>query len=464
TTVHGVPVLGRIEDLSLVAARRCIEQVVVTIAELEPSILRRVLKQCEAAQLRAKIVPGLYELIENQSQLGRLRDVSIEDLLGRETVDLDMNLVGSFLSGKRVLITGAGGSIGSELCRQVARFQPESLVLVERSEFALFTIQQELGRDRPTLRLVPRICDVSDEDRLDWVFANDRPHVVFHAAAHKHVPMMEYNPGEALKNNVLGTKAVADAANRHRCDAFVLISTDKAVNPTSVMGATKRVAEMYVQALSTHSKTKYVAVRFGNVLGSTGSVIPTFKAQIAQGGPLTVTHPEMKRYFMTIPEASQLVMQAAAMGKGGEIFVLDMGEPVKIVDLANELIRLSGLVPGVDIHVEFTGMRPGEKLFEELGFDGERMSKTVHPKIYVGRLVPTPLAQVARAIETLSDFLGSGSAMEVRAALKAVVPEMLDAPTVDGDAMPAARPALSEKRAIPSLAASPSPLAVSAGN
>lgn len=462
TTVHGVPVLGRIDDLPAVAERRGIEQVVITIAQLEPSILRRILKQCEIAQLRAKIVPGLYELIDNQAQLGRLRDVSIEDLLGRETVDLDMNLVGKFLTGKRVLVTGAGGSIGSELCRQVARFLPESLVLVERSEFALFTIQQELGRDRPSLPLVPRICDITDEHRLRWVFATDKPHVVFHAAAHKHVPMMEYNPGEALKNNVLGTKAVADMADRHRCEAFVLISTDKAVNPTSIMGATKRVAEMYVQALSMQSPTKYVAVRFGNVLGSTGSVIPTFKAQIASGGPITVTHPEMKRYFMTIPEASQLVMQAAAMGKGGEIFVLDMGEPVKIVDLASELIRLSGLVPGVDVQVQFTGMRPGEKLFEELGFDGERMNKTVHPKIFVGRLVPTPLPDVIRAIDGLSGFVGSGSALEVRSALRSVVPEMLEAPTVGGDVASAHPPVSSEKRAIPSLA--PARLAISSGH
>lgn len=431
STVHGVQVLGGVEDLPRIAANTDAKQAIVTIAELEPKALRRILEQCEKAGVRAKILPGLYQLIDEQAGLGRLRDVSIEDLLGRDSVKLDMALVGDFLTNKRVLVTGAGGSIGSELCRQVARFHPESLVLVERTEFALFTIHQELIAAFPKLKIVPRICDVTDLDRLDRVFGQDRPQAIFHAAAHKHVPMMEYNPGEALKNNIFGTKAVADAADRHHAQAFVLISTDKAVNPTSIMGATKRVAEMYVQSLSTRSKTKFVAVRFGNVLGSTGSVIPTFKAQIAAGGPVTVTHPEMKRYFMTIPEASQLVMQAAAMGHGGEIFVLDMGVPVKIVDLANDLIRLSGLVPGVDIQVQFTGMRPGEKLFEELGFDAELMTTTAHQKIFCGKLTPNSLAEVRASLEFLARYLDETDALTVRAALSQIVPEMIHSSEID---------------------------------
>jgi FlaA1/EpsC-like NDP-sugar epimerase len=457
--VRGIPVLGTIDELPKIAARLGVKQVIVTIADLEPKALRRIVERCEKERLRAKILPGLYQLIDGQAGLGRLRDVSIEDLLGRDAVKLDLELIGAFLTGKRVLVTGAGGSIGSELCRQVAAFSPGALTLVERSEFALFTIHQELLKRFPEVTLIPRICDIGDLARLDTVFVEDRPQVVFHAAAHKHVPMMEYNPGEAIKNNVFGTKAVADAADRHSAEAFVMISTDKAVNPTSIMGATKRVAEMYVQALSARSRTKYVAVRFGNVLGSTGSVIPTFKAQIAAGGPVTVTHPEMVRYFMTIPEASQLVMQAASMGNGGEIFVLDMGEPVKIVDLAHDLIRLSGLVPGVDIQIEFTGMRPGEKLFEELGFDAERMSKTAHPKIFTGRLTPMSLGAVEGALGHLHGFTGSTSAKTVREALRSVVTEMLPDEaesaalpkrrSIASDEAPVSRPPLAELASSP---------------
>jgi len=425
TIVHGVRVWGRIEQLPAIADRLGAEQVLVTIADLEPHLLRRIVKQCEAAQLRTKILPGLYQVIDEQSGIGRLRDVSIEDLLGRESVKLDMGLVRAFLRGKRVLITGAGGSIGSELCRQVARFEPASISLVERSEFALFTIHQELTRTHGRLRIEPRICDICDIERLRDVFELDDPQIVFHAAAHKHVPMMEWNAGEAVKNNVFGTKAVADMCDTHGCEAFVLISTDKAVNPTSVMGASKRMAEIYVQSLSGRSTTKYVAVRFGNVLGSTGSVIPTFKAQIAAGGPVTVTHPEMTRYFMTIPEASQLVMQAAAMGHGGEIFVLDMGEPVRIVDLAQDLIRLSGLVPEVDIRIEFTGLRPGEKLYEELSFDAERMDRTTHPKINIGRLLPFTLEQAERKLNELASCLESSTTDTVRDTFSRILPEMI---------------------------------------
>lgn len=422
--IQGLPVLGPVRKIAEIAKRRGATQVLVTIANARGEPLRRIASFCEQANLGVKVIPGIYELLEGKASLSRIRPVSIDDLLGREAIHLETDLLERFIRGKRVLVTGAGGSIGSELCRQVARLQPSMLVLVERSEFHLFTIHQELIAAFPKLVVRPRICDVSDRDRMHTVFGEDKPQVVFHAAAHKHVPMMEWNPGEAIKNNVFGTKLAADMAHEFGAEAFVLISTDKAVNPTSIMGATKRVAEMYVQSLSQQSSTKFVAVRFGNVLGSAGSVIPIFQAQIAAGGPIKVTHPDMKRYFMTIPEASQLVMQAAAMGQGGEIFVLDMGEPVKIVDLARDLIRLSGLEPETDIRIEFTGVRPGEKLFEEFGFDAEKMVKTRHDKIYVGKLQPSGLEQMQRHLEWLQSYAPSTSTEQVRAALARVVPEM----------------------------------------
>ncbi len=342
-------------------------------------------------------------------------------------------------------MTGAGGSIGSELCRQIARFGPATIILAERAEFHLFTIHQELTNTFPDVPLKPCLCDVCDSRRVDAVFRHECPEIVFHAAAHKHVPMVEWNPGEAIKNNVFGTKKVADCADKYGVEAFVFISTDKAVNPTSIMGATKRVAETYIQALSTRSATKYVAVRFGNVLGSAGSVIPTFKAQIAAGGPVTVTHPEMKRYFMTIPEACQLVMQSAVMGASGEILVLDMGESVRIVDLARDLIRLSGFEPGLDIRIVFSGIREGEKLFEELGFDQEKMAKTRHPKIYVGKLEPYPWEEILAHLHRLSLVTGTLNADEVRIALKSVVPEMQD------DARRSVNPASLPPESAPSL-------------
>jgi FlaA1/EpsC-like NDP-sugar epimerase len=436
TIVHGVRVLGSSAQVEEITRIYGVKQAIITIANASGAEIRRLARHCERAGIPVKMIPGIYELLDGKVNLTRMRDVSIEDLLRRDAVQLETELVESFLCGKRVLVTGAGGSIGSELCRQVARFRPTSLVLIERTEFNLFTIHQELTAAQPDLDIRPRICDVCDEERLAAVFRAERPEVVFHAAAHKHVPMMEWNPGEAIKNNVFGTKRVADAAASSGAQAFVLVSTDKAVNPTSVMGATKRVAEMYVQALSQSSPTKFVAVRFGNVLGSTGSVIPIFKAQIAAGGPITVTHPEMTRHFMTIPEASQLVMQAAAMGNSGEIMVLDMGEPVRIAELAEELIRLSGLEPGSDIEIVFSGIRPGEKLFEELSFDAEKMSKTRHEKIFVGHLKPHALSAVQASLTTLAAVTDS-TRDAVRAALGRVVPEMRD-PDEDGQGSMAA--------------------------
>jgi FlaA1/EpsC-like NDP-sugar epimerase len=420
-------VLGTIDEVGKLCARKGAEEVIITLARASGKDIRRIQEKCEG--LTVKIVPGMSDILGGKVKLSHIREVSIDDLLGREPVQLDTALVERFIRGKRVLVTGAGGSIGSELCRQVARLSPASLILVERAEYHLFLIHEELRATFPGMATVPCIADIGDADRVEEVFARERPHVVFHAAAHKHVPMMEWNPGEAVKNNVFGTVAIANAADRHGVESFVMISTDKAVNPTSIMGATKRVAEMYIQAMSQRSRTKYVAVRFGNVLGSTGSVIPIFKAQIAQGGPVKVTHPEMKRYFMTIPEASQLVMQAAAMGKGGEIFVLDMGEPVRIVDLARDLIRLSGLTVDEDIKIEFVGVRPGEKLFEELGFDAERMRRTSHYKIFEGTMAPCSWESVQQNLSLLGAVASHSGAAEVRGALRVAVPEMLpDAP------------------------------------
>lgn len=425
TEIHGISVLGTVARVGEIARAKGVKQAIITTASASGAEIRRIRQLCVDEGLVVKIVPAMHDILDGTVQLSRIRDVSIDDLLGREAVHLEAALIERFLRGKRVLITGAGGSIGSELCRQVARFAPEALILVERAEYQLFLVHDELTVDCPELVTVPCIADVCDRERIEAIFTEQRPQVVFHAAAHKHVPMMEWNPVEALQNNVFGTKEVADAADRCGAEAFVFVSTDKAVNPSSIMGATKRVAEIYVQALAQRSKTKYVTVRFGNVLGSTGSVIPRFKAQIAKGGPVMVTHPEMKRYFMTIPEASQLVMQASAMGNGAEIFVLDMGEPVRIVDLARDLIRLSGLEVDEDIKIEFTGIRPGEKLFEELGFDAEKMRRTRHPKIFEGTMEPRPWNQVTADLSSLAAVTDRATASEVRMILQGLVPEML---------------------------------------
>jgi FlaA1/EpsC-like NDP-sugar epimerase len=460
--IHGVKVLGPIEALPQQAALHRPKQVIISMASAPGDAVRRVLALAEKADLPVKIIPGIYEILDGRVNLSRIRKVSIEDLLGREPVTLDHAGIQRFIRGKRVMVTGAGGSIGSELCRQIARFEPAALTLVERGEFHLFEIHSELAPAFPPGRLMPRICDVCDSKRLEHVFETDRPQVVFHAAAHKHVPMMEWNPGEAVKNNVFGTRKVADAAHRHAAEAFVLVSTDKAVNPTSIMGATKRVGEMYVQSLSQRSRTKFVAVRFGNVLGSAGSVIPTFQKQIEAGGPVTITHPDMRRYFMTIPEACQLVMQAGSLGGGGEIFVLDMGTPVKISDLARDLIRLSGLEPETEIRIEYTGVRPGEKLFEELGFDAEKMSKTGHPKIFVGRLAAHPLEEIERNLEILASLTASQSAEDVRGALRRVVPDMQDDATAEAPPFAVEPEGLSSGRHRNGAPASPTKLPVRA--
>lgn len=426
--VYGLPVLGTTADIPNVCSRLRVKQALITMPNVSGSVIRRISKLCEAARIPTKIIPGVYEIVGGQVNLSRMRDVAIEDLLRREAVTLDREEISAFVNGKVVLATGAGGSIGSELCRQICAFAPRRLLLIERSENALFNIHRELTATYPELDIVPCIADITDAGRMTELFTSQRPNLVLHAAAHKHVPMLEWNPGEAIKNNVFGTKAIADLAVGFGAEAFVMISTDKAVNPSSVMGASKRAAEVYVQSLAQECATRIVTVRFGNVLGSAGSVIPIFREQIQQGGPVTVTHPEMRRYFMTIPEACQLVLQAGAMGRGGEIFVLDMGEPVKIVDLARDLIALSGMREREDIDIVFTGIRPGEKLFEELASTGEGVDKTRHPKIFVGRLQRVPREQVQQHMTALGACVHQGRAGELLDALRCLVPEYDSAP------------------------------------
>ena len=421
--IHGVPVLGRIAEVPDIVARLGVDEIIVAIPSVSGKEMRRIVDLCASSGSHIRTLPGVDKLIDGRVTVNQLQAVKIEDLLGRDPVVLDSDAINSFVRSRVVLVTGAGGSIGSELCRQVARFGPSKIVLVEQAENNLFHIHRQLVREFPDVPVVPCVADICDTRRLESIFESEEPQVVFHAAAHKHVPMMEENPGEAIKNNVFGTKKVADLASAYAVEKFVMVSTDKAVNPTSVMGVSKRVAEIYVQSLSQRSKTQFVTVRFGNVLGSAGSVIPLFQEQILAGGPVTVTHPEMKRYFMTIPEACQLILQAGAMGSGGEIFVLDMGEPVKIVDLARDLIKLSGLIPGEDIEIKFTGIRPGEKLFEELATDDEHADKTKHPKIYIGKFRPHDARHVDEALQMLHALSDGSDRERIMQAFGRIVPE-----------------------------------------
>ena len=423
SVVQGIRVVGTTEEIPFLIAEHGVKQVVITIAKASRKDLRRIVRICEDCGVRTRIIPGLYEMLDGRVSVSKVRDVDIADLLGREPVKLDDEGIRRFLSGRRVLVTGAGGSIGSELVRQVARFSPLELLLVERSEYALYRIDEEMGRLYPDLPRKPILADVTDGGRIRDVFRAHRPQVVVHAAAHKHVPLVEQNPGEAVKNNVFGTLTVGEIAGEFGVETFILVSTDKAVNPTSVMGATKRATELVGQMLGKRFATKYVAVRFGNVLDSAGSVIPKFREQIARGGPVTVTHPEMRRYFMTIPEASQLVLQAAALGKGGEIFILDMGEPVKILDLTIDMITLSGFKPHDDVEIVFTGVRPGEKLFEELGTSAENVDRTTHQKVFVGRVTSVAPEKVAGSLARLRDLAENGASAELRRELETLIPE-----------------------------------------
>jgi FlaA1/EpsC-like NDP-sugar epimerase len=429
--IHGVPVLGPIADTPEQVTTHEIDEVIIAIPSATGKEMRHIVDLCSGTGAHIRTLPGMDKLIDGRVTVNQLQAVKIEDLLGREPVVLDNEAINAFVRSRVVLVTGAGGSIGAELCKQVARFGPHKIVLVEQAENNLFHIHRALVREFPDVPVVPCVGDICDTKRMETIFASEKPHVVFHAAAHKHVPMMEENPGEAIKNNVFGTKKVADLSSQYGVEKFVMVSTDKAVNPTSIMGVAKRTAEIYVQALSQRSKTQFVTVRFGNVLGSAGSVIPLFQEQIAMGGPVNVTHPDMKRYFMTIPEACQLILQAGAMGGGGEIFVLDMGEPVKIVDLARDLIKLSGLVPGEDIEIKFTGIRPGEKLFEELSTTDERADKTKHPKIFVGKFRPYDWTTIERAFATLHALSDGADRDAIRAAFAVLAPEYATSPTAE---------------------------------
>ena len=415
----GVKVLGTRNELVKIASEKGIDEIIIAMPSVKGKEIKAIISICKETNCKLTILPGLYEIIEGKVSISQLRPVDIEDLLGRDPVKLDTTAVKEYLAGKIVLITGAGGSIGSEIVRQVAKMQPKKLLLLGKGENSIYEITQELKINCPEVKTVPIIADIRDKERIKAIMDYFKPQVVFHAAAHKHVPLMEYQPAEAVRNNILGTKVVADEAAAHNVETFVMISTDKAVNPTSVMGCTKRVAEMYVQSMNKNSGTRFVAVRFGNVLGSRGSVIPLFKKQIAKGGPVTVTHPDMKRYFMTIPEASQLVLQAGAMAKGGEVFVLDMGEPVRIYDLAKDLITLSGLIPDKDIEIKITGLRPGEKLFEELLSAEDGTEKTTHKKIFTARIKEIDKAELDKEI---SKILEITDGEEVVAALQKIVP------------------------------------------
>ena len=398
--IHGVPVVGVIADIPSLARGLVAHEIIVAIPSASTSLKQRILAASEGCKIPIKILPSVKQLLANPEALRQVRPMSLEDLLQREPIQMDRQELHPLLEGRRVLVTGAGGSIGSELCRQIARYRPSRLILFERYENGLYALDLELRRQFPDITIVPVVGDVTVQDRVVEVLEQTDPEIVFHAAAHKHVPLMELNPKEAVRNNVFGTKTVAEAALAHGVDRFVLISTDKAVNPTSVMGATKRVAEDLLQSLSHRGQTKFTVVRFGNVLGSNGSVVPLFADQIRRGGPVTVTHPEIKRFFMTIPEAVQLVLQASLLGRGGEVFVLDMGEQVKVVDLARNMIVLSGLVPDQDIQIVFSGLRPGEKLYEELFDSTEHVEPTPHAKIR--RAISPPAIQSNRLDQAIT--------------------------------------------------------------
>ncbi len=420
TRIHDVPVIGTTDDLPDLLPDLEIERAIVTVGDASHADMRRIVEICESVPIRAQVIPDFHEVIAGKAEIRRVRDIAIEDLLGRQPVELDLVSLNDFLSGKHVWITGAGGSIGSELSRQVLTFTPARLTLVERSEAALFEIVRELG-EQPGV--TSSIADVGDRDRLDVLMSRGLPDVVFHAAAYKHVGLMESNVREAVRNNSLGTATLARCCTDHGVPAMVLISTDKAVRPSSVMGATKRIAELAVQALAENNITRFVAVRFGNVLGSTGSVVPIFRDQIDQGGPLTITHPDVERYFMTPSEAAQLVLQAGAIGESGEILILDMGEPVRIVDLAEDMIRLSGLKPHDDIAIEYIGLRPGEKLREELSLDREEMDGTQHPKIFIGRIDRVNADRLVEYLDHLNEICSSGTEAQLRQALASFLPE-----------------------------------------
>jgi FlaA1/EpsC-like NDP-sugar epimerase len=421
----GFKVLGTLDDLSAICRQEKVEEIIIAVPSVRGKEMRAIVERCEHLQISFKTLPGVGDLINGRVSIQQVRDVDLDDLLGRAPIRLDLERIRTFIAGKRVLVTGAAGSIGSEICRQVSCFNPARIVLFDNAESPLFNIHRELANSNPELLHTAVIGDIRDRARVAGVFTDFQPQVVFHAAAYKHVPLMEDNPAEAANNNVHGTRVLVEAADHFQVESFVMISTDKAVNPTNVMGASKRAAELFVQSLARSSRTRFVTVRFGNVLGSAGSVVPIFKEQIAKGGPVTVTHPDVTRFFMTIPEATQLVLQAGSMGEGGEIYLLDMGEPVRIVALAEELIQLSGFRPYEDIEISFTGLRPGEKLYEELLIAGEGIQPTSHEKIMIARSIPVDRDGLIVQLEELYRLQRVVDQPGVIAKLREIVPEFM---------------------------------------
>lgn len=419
--IHSVKIMGNRYEIPRLAKQLGIDEIILAMPTASPKEIKSILDICKETGCELKRLPGIYQLVNGDVSVAKLKEVDVNDLLGREPIQVDLSSILDYVSGKTILVTGGGGSIGSELCRQIAGHSPKRLIMVDIYENTTYDIQNELRRTFPELELVVLIASVRNTKRMDLIFEKYRPDIVYHAAAHKHVPLMEDSPNEAVKNNVLGTWKVVQAADKWGVKRFVMISTDKAVNPTNIMGATKRICEMIIQTYNKHSKTEFVAVRFGNVLGSNGSVIPLFKKQIESGGPVTVTHPDIIRYFMTIPEAVSLVLQAGAYAKGGEIFILDMGEPVKIVDLARNLILLSGHKPDEDIKIEFTGLRPGEKLYEEMLMAEEGMQDTANKMIHIGKPIQMDSEKFMEQLEQLKDYVVQ-EPEDIRRVVKEIVP------------------------------------------
>ena len=431
--IHNVKILGNTSQVKEIVEKENVDEIILAMANVDKARKSEIINICKETKCKLKTIPGIYEIIDGKVDIKKIRDVDIEDLLGREPIKVNMEEMSGYIEERTVLVTGGGGSIGSELCRQIASFNPKHLIIVDNYENNAYAIQQELIRKyEGKLNLSTIIASIREYKRMDEIFNEYKPDVVFHAAAHKHVPLMENSPSEAIKNNIFGTLNVARLADAYKVKRMVLISTDKAVNPTNIMGATKRAAEMIIQTINKNSETEFVAVRFGNVLGSNGSVIPLFKKQIAEGGPVTITHPDIIRYFMTIPEAVQLVLQAGAMAKGGEIFILDMGEPVKIVDLANNLIRLSGFEPGVDIKIEYSGLRPGEKLYEELLMSEEGLTKTVNSKIFIGKPVEFDTKKVMYHLEMLKKIVDNEDVELIDSVMRAFVTTYVRPEDVNG--------------------------------
>jgi len=431
--IHNVKILGDTSQVKEIVEKENVDEIILAMANVDKARKSEIINICKETKCKLKTIPGIYEIIDGKVDIKKIRDVDIEDLLGREPIKVNMEEMSGYIEERTVLVTGGGGSIGSELCRQIASFNPKHLIIVDNYENNAYAIQQELIRKyEGKLNLSTIIASIREYKRMDEIFNEYKPDVVFHAAAHKHVPLMENSPSEAIKNNIFGTLNVARLADTYKVKRMVLISTDKAVNPTNIMGATKRAAEMIIQTINKNSKTEFVAVRFGNVLGSNGSVIPLFKKQIAEGGPVTITHPDIIRYFMTIPEAVQLVLQAGAMAKGGEIFILDMGEPVKIVDLANNLIRLSGFEPGVDIKIEYSGLRAGEKLYEELLMSEEGLTKTANSKIFIGKPVEFDSKKVMHNLEMLKKIVDNEEVELIDSVMRAFVTTYIRPEDVNG--------------------------------